>query len=61
MSPVAIEMDMKSATIADVSGAVLLGELVTGLQRGGHFVKLINVLPECQVTHNAPSRPHLLP
>ncbi len=56
MSPVAIEVDMKGAAIADVSGALLLGDLVSGLQRGGHMVKVINVLPECQVNYSMPRR-----
>jgi len=49
MSPTAIEVDMKGATIMDVSGAFLLGELVTGLQRRGHTVNIINALPDCRV------------
>jgi hypothetical protein len=49
MSPTAIEVDMKGATITDVSGAFLLGELVTGLQRRGHTVKVVNALPDCRV------------
>ncbi len=49
MSPTAIEVDMKGATIMDVSGAFLLGELVTGLQRRGHTVNVINALPDCRV------------
>jgi hypothetical protein len=49
MPPTTIEVDMKSAAITDVSGALLLGDLVTGLQRQGCNIRVINALPECRV------------
>jgi hypothetical protein len=49
MTPTTIEVDMKGAAITDVSGAFLLGELVTGLQRRGYTIRVTNALPECRV------------
>jgi hypothetical protein len=52
--PPTIEVDMKGAAITDVSGAFLLGDLVTGLQRRGCNVRVINALPECRVRFAPP-------
>lgn len=50
-SPRSITVDMSNASVTDTSGAIMMGELITGLQRAGHTVKVIHVLPECKVNN----------